>query len=78
MNRSVLPAKELTGTLVPPADKSVSHRAAILNSLAAGEVVIDNFSGGRRLRLHPPVPPPSGCVRREDGPWMIARPKRPS
>ena len=46
MNRSVLPAKELTGTLVPPADKSVSHRAAILNSLAAGEVVIDNFSEG--------------------------------
>ena len=46
MNRSVLPAKELTGTLAPPADKSVSHRAAILNSLAAGEVVIDNFSEG--------------------------------
>ena len=46
MNRSVLPAKELTGTLVPPADKSVSHRAAILNSLAAGEVVINNFSEG--------------------------------
>ena len=46
MKRSVLPAKELTGTLVPPADKSVSHRAAILNSLAAGEVVINNFSEG--------------------------------
>ncbi len=46
MNRSVLPAKELTGTLAPPADKSVSHRAAILNSLAAGEVVINNFSEG--------------------------------
>ena len=46
MNRSVLPAKELTGSLAPPADKSVSHRAAILNSLAAGEVVINNFSEG--------------------------------
>ena len=50
MKRSVLPAKELVGTLVPPADKSVSHRAAILNSLAPGEVVIDNFSDGADCR----------------------------
>ena len=50
MKRSVLPAKELAGTLAPPADKSVSHRAAILNSLAAGEVVIDNFSDGADCR----------------------------
>jgi len=50
MKRSVLPAKELAGTLAPPADKSVSHRAAILNSLAPGEVVIDNFSDGTDCR----------------------------
>ena len=50
MKRSVLPAKELAGTLAPPADKSVSHRAAILNSLAPGEVVIDNFSEGADCR----------------------------
>ncbi|MDP6102658.1 MAG: 3-phosphoshikimate 1-carboxyvinyltransferase, partial [Dehalococcoidia bacterium] len=46
MKKSVLPAKELRGTLAPPADKSVSHRAAILNSLARGEAMIDNFSDG--------------------------------
>lgn len=50
MKRSVSPAKELRGTLSPPADKSVSHRAAILNSLASGEVVIDNFSDGADCR----------------------------
>jgi 3-phosphoshikimate 1-carboxyvinyltransferase len=50
MKRSVTPAKELAGTLAPPADKSVSHRAAILNSLAPGEVVIDNFSDGADCR----------------------------
>lgn len=50
MKRSVLPAKELAGTLAPPADKSVSHRAAILNSLAPGEAVIDNFSDGADCR----------------------------
>ena len=50
MKRSVAPAKELRGTLAPPADKSVSHRAAILNSLASGEVVIDNFSDGADCR----------------------------
>ena len=50
MKRSVLPARSLVGTLAPPADKSVSHRAAILNSLAPGEAVIDNFSEGADCR----------------------------
>ena len=50
MKRSVPPARELAGTLAPPADKSVSHRAAILNSLAPGEAVIDNFSEGADCR----------------------------
>jgi 3-phosphoshikimate 1-carboxyvinyltransferase len=50
MKRSVHPVKKLAGTLAPPADKSVSHRAAILNSLAPGEVVINNFSEGDDCR----------------------------
>ena len=50
MNRSVLPAGELSGTLAPPADKSVSHRAAILNSLAAGSVTVHNYSEGADCR----------------------------
>ena len=32
--------------MVPPGDKSISHRAAILNSLAKGEAEIDNFAPG--------------------------------
>ena len=50
MNRSVLPADGLAGTLSPPADKSVSHRAAILNSLAAGRVTVRNYSEGADCR----------------------------
>ena len=50
MKRSVSQAKELSGAISPPADKSVSHRAAILNSLAAGQAVIDNFSMGQDCR----------------------------
>ena len=50
MKRSVSPANQLAGTIAPPADKSVSHRAAILNSLALGEAVIDNFSDGADCR----------------------------
>lgn len=50
MNRSVLPAGGLAGTLSPPADKSVSHRAAILNSLAAGRVTVRNYSEGADCR----------------------------
>ena len=46
MKKLILPCHEIEGHLVPPADKSVSHRAAILNSLAKGEAMIDNFSEG--------------------------------
>lgn len=50
MKRAASPVRELSGTISPPADKSVSHRAALLNSLAAGEAVIDNFSVGQDCR----------------------------
>jgi 3-phosphoshikimate 1-carboxyvinyltransferase len=36
--------KGTVGTLPP--DKSISHRAALIASLATGETVIDNYSGG--------------------------------
>ncbi|HEX8351818.1 MAG TPA: hypothetical protein VF611_02760, partial [Pyrinomonadaceae bacterium] len=38
------PARLLRGRLRVPGDKSVSHRAAMLASLAAGRTRIDNFS----------------------------------
>ena len=50
MKRSVSQARALAGYISPPADKSVSHRAAILNSLAEGEAVIDNYSEGQDCR----------------------------
>ena len=50
MRRSISQARELSGEISTPADKSVSHRAVILNSLAAGEATIDNFSVGQDCR----------------------------
>jgi 3-phosphoshikimate 1-carboxyvinyltransferase len=38
--------QRLEGEVVPPGDKSISHRAAILNSLARGKAQIDNFAPG--------------------------------
>ena len=46
VNKIVMPSNKIEGTLYPPADKSISHRAAILNSLAEGQAVITNFSAG--------------------------------
>src|SRR3990172_8735205 len=46
MQRSVHPSRTLRGTIVPPGDKSVSHRAAILNAIAAGPAVVENFQRG--------------------------------
>ena len=40
----IKPARRLRGRLRVPGDKSVSHRAAMLASLAEGRTLIDNFS----------------------------------
>lgn len=37
------PAERLRGTVVPPADKSISHRAAMLSAMASEPVVIRNY-----------------------------------
>jgi 3-phosphoshikimate 1-carboxyvinyltransferase len=44
--RTIKPCPRLEGEIVPPGDKSISHRAVILNSLATGEAEIDNFAPG--------------------------------
>jgi 3-phosphoshikimate 1-carboxyvinyltransferase len=44
--RTIKPCHRLKGEVVLPGDKSISHRAAILNSLARGEAKIDNFAPG--------------------------------
>jgi len=43
VNRFFAPAERLRGTVVPPADKSLSHRAALLGAMAAGPVRITNY-----------------------------------
>jgi 3-phosphoshikimate 1-carboxyvinyltransferase len=45
--RTVKPCPRLEGEVVLPGDKSISHRAVILNSLANGKAEIDNFALGR-------------------------------
>ena len=46
MPASVRRAKRLAGSITPPGDKSISHRAAIFNAIATGEARVDNFGPG--------------------------------
>ncbi len=46
MERLVRPARRLRGSVTPPGDKSISHRAAILNAIASGPATVDNFQWG--------------------------------
>ena len=41
--RRISPPRSLRGTVIVPGDKSISHRAAILNAVAAGPATVDNF-----------------------------------
>lgn len=50
MERAIRPARRLRGTVAVPGDKSISHRAAILNALAAGDAVVHNFLPGDDCR----------------------------
>ena len=45
--RTIKSCPRLEGELILPGDKSISHRAVILNSLAKGKAEIDNFAPGR-------------------------------
>jgi 3-phosphoshikimate 1-carboxyvinyltransferase len=46
MQAAVRRPKRLTGTITPPGDKSISHRAAIFNAIAEGTARIDNYGPG--------------------------------
>ena len=46
MNRTVRHSPRLEGTVVPPGDKSISHRAALLNAISDGDAVVSNFCVG--------------------------------
>ncbi len=43
MNQTFRPGAALRGTLVPPPDKSISHRAALLGAMSAEPVRVTNF-----------------------------------
>jgi 3-phosphoshikimate 1-carboxyvinyltransferase len=45
--RTIKPCPRLEGEVVLPGDKSISHRAVILNSLANGKAKIGNFAPGK-------------------------------
>ncbi len=46
LSMRIFPSGPLTGSLTLPGDKSISHRYAILASLAEGNSVIHNYSTG--------------------------------
>ena len=46
MKRTISPPSRLEGVLAPPGDKSISHRAALLNSIAGGTAHVSNFCVG--------------------------------
>ena len=46
MNLTVSGPRRLAGEIVVPGDKSVSHRAVMLNSIATGQATVRNFSPG--------------------------------
>ena len=46
MRRNVSPAKTVRGVISPPGDKSISHRAAIFNAIAAGDATVEGFQRG--------------------------------
>ena len=50
MLKTVEKSKPLKGEITIPADKSISHRAIMLSSLARGKSVITNFSSGADCR----------------------------
>jgi 3-phosphoshikimate 1-carboxyvinyltransferase len=46
-NMKIRPARALKGTVNLPADKSISHRAALLAAIAEGTTVIDNYAASQ-------------------------------
>ena len=46
MNQTVSSPQKITGEISPPGDKSISHRAALLNSIGNGSAKISNFCEG--------------------------------
>lgn len=50
---TVQPAREVRGAIEVPGDKSISHRAVMLGSLAGGTTVVRGFLRGGGYHLDP-------------------------
>ena len=46
MQQAIRAPKKLRGSVNPPGDKSISHRAAMFNAIAEGSAVVENFLQG--------------------------------
>ena len=46
MRKTIRSPRRLRGSIEAPGDKSISHRAAILNAIAEGEATVESFQGG--------------------------------
>jgi len=46
MRKTIRSPRRLRGSIEAPGDKSISHRAAILNAIAEGEAAVEGFQGG--------------------------------
>jgi 3-phosphoshikimate 1-carboxyvinyltransferase len=47
MTRTLSPARRLSGTVLLPGDKSISHRYAMLAAIAEGDSIIERFAASR-------------------------------
>jgi 3-phosphoshikimate 1-carboxyvinyltransferase len=75
--------RALSGSFVPPGDKSVTHRAVILGLLADGETVVRGANAGEDCHRSLTAAAALGAsVTTEDGAWRLggtaARPRTPA
>jgi 3-phosphoshikimate 1-carboxyvinyltransferase len=72
VNQRFSPTERLRGRLVPPPDKSISHRAAIVAAMASEPVRISNYLGAEdTLSTLAAVQAVGAIVERRDGEVMI-------
>jgi 3-phosphoshikimate 1-carboxyvinyltransferase len=73
MNRTFSPGAALRGTLVPPPDKSISHRAALLGAMSAAPVHVTNYLGAADTRSSLDAVQTLGALVDQRGDDMIIR-----
>jgi 3-phosphoshikimate 1-carboxyvinyltransferase len=73
MNRRFAPGAAVRGTLVPPADKSLSHRAALLGAMSAEPVRVTNYLEAADTISSLDAVRALGAVVEPDGDGMVIR-----